>query len=130
MGSSWVCQRYICRKNIHYRADFNRIEATFQEVCQAIKESWMNDAIAKITASIATTITLHRYLPGREDEPAIVDPNLETIWMGPYSLSILGNNSKVSCAGNVTDQGAYKTGAGPSGTTGISVIKLGFNDSN
>ncbi|GIO10198.1 hypothetical protein J31TS6_62260 [Brevibacillus reuszeri] len=217
-------------KPIHYRDDFNSIETTFQGVCQAIKESWMNDAIAKIAASIATTFTLHRYLPEREDEPAIVDPNLETIWMGPYSLSILGNDSKVSYAVNVTDQpgelkqvyireynsidgmqliytdhsgnfignpkggeshylpatqdkyvtgmkmrfssgiicrlevlfsdgsssgmlgnrknwsgtdvdavvesnyklvcGAYKTGSGPSGTTGISVIKLGFKYSN
>lgn len=89
---------------IHYRDDFNSIETTFQGVCQAIKESWMNDAIAKIAASIATTFTLHRYIPGREDEPAIVDPNLETIWMGPYSLSILGNDSKVSYAVNVEDQ--------------------------
>ncbi|WCN37101.1 insecticidal delta-endotoxin Cry8Ea1 family protein [Aneurinibacillus uraniidurans] len=94
----------LTKSTINYSDDFNSVETTFQGVCQAIKERWINDAIAVMAADMSTTFKLHNYLPGRESEPAIVDPNLETIWMGPYSLATLGKESKGVSATNIIDQ--------------------------
>lgn len=44
-------------------------------------------------------------------------------WSGTDVDAVVDSNYKLVC-------GAYKTGSGPSGTSGISVIKLGFKYSN
>lgn len=85
--------------SIHYERVLDSVAETFKGVCMAIQEQRQNQATAEMAGILASTFFLHIYLPGREKDPADVDPALATIWLGPYGPATLG----------LSDSGPYTT---------------------
>lgn len=96
--------------SIKYEADMNSIEDYFKNLCLAIQERMLNKALAEMAGTLASTFLLHAYLPGRENDPPDVDPNLATFSMGPYSQTTLGlwkEDDGFMCSTDVSDQPGF-----------------------
>lgn len=95
---------HVTSESINYQDSWNSNEDYFKNVCLAIQTRMRNQAVMGMVSTLASSFLLNAYLPGHENEPPDVDPNLSTFWIGPYSVATLGLNQAGSYSTNIQDE--------------------------
>ncbi len=90
-------------ESFEYEDDMNSNDDYYKPVMQASQTRMQNDANALMINALASTAILNQYLPGQEEAAPVVDDNVATFWMGPYSCATLGSQDDGDYATNVDD---------------------------